>query len=142
MLSGWEGGGGKLYCNPMATHYQPAKPLSSKLSGFRSLGSRFVAADSFGNSASDGIEHGGYTFGSRTLIFHFLLSQMIRIEFNGAPKEIDEGSTVLDLLTHVKIESRFCAVELNFDIVPKSDYASRLLQTGDKVEVVTLVGGG
>ena len=67
---------------------------------------------------------------------------MIHIEFNGAPKEIDDGATVLDLLTHANIESRFCAVELNLDIVPKSDYASRLLQTGDKVEVVTLVGGG
>ncbi|MFN7449128.1 MAG: sulfur carrier protein ThiS, partial [Pirellula sp.] len=45
-------------------------------------------------------------------------------------------------LTHAKIESRFCAVELNLDIVPKSDYATRRLQSGDKVEVVTLVGGG
>ena len=67
---------------------------------------------------------------------------MIRIEFNGAPKEIDDGATVLDLLTHAKIESKFCAVELNLDIVPKSDHPSRQLQAGDKVEVVTLVGGG
>ena len=75
MLSGWEGGGGKLYCNPMATHYQPAKPLSSKLIGFRSLRSRFVAADSFGNSASDGIEHGGYTSVSRTSEIYYYLAR-------------------------------------------------------------------
>lgn len=103
---------------------------------------RFSAAESLDDSASDGIDQGGYTSGFRKLKIHIQFSQMIRIEFNGAPKEIDEGATVLDLLTHAKIESRFCAVELNLDIVPKSDYASRLLQTGDKVEVVTLVGGG
>lgn len=34
------------------------------------------------------------------------------------------------------------AVEINGDIVPKSKYSETLLQEGDKVEVVSFVGGG
>lgn len=67
---------------------------------------------------------------------------MISIEFNGVASQFDEKSTVADLLCIGKIESRFCAVELNLEIVPKEQYATRLLCDGDKVEVVTLVGGG
>ncbi len=67
---------------------------------------------------------------------------MITIEFNGATSQIDEKSTVADLLRFAKVESRFCAVELNFEIVPKDQYSAKSLVSGDKVEVVTLVGGG
>jgi len=67
---------------------------------------------------------------------------MISIEFNGIVSQVDKKSTVLDLLVFSKVQSRFCAVELNLEIVPKDEYATRLLCDGDKVEVVTLVGGG
>jgi len=67
---------------------------------------------------------------------------MIAIEFNGEPSQVDEKSTVGDLLRNAKIESRFCAVELNFEILPKDQYDTRLVLPGDKLEVVTLVGGG
>jgi len=67
---------------------------------------------------------------------------MINIEFNGAQEEVEDSSTVAHLLRLLKIESRFCAVELNLEIVPKEQYDSRVLLDGDKLEVVTLVGGG
>ena len=67
---------------------------------------------------------------------------MITIEFNGEFKKIDEQSTVEDLLQLAKVESKFCAVELNLEIVPKGQYESRTLFDGDVIEVVTLVGGG
>ena len=67
---------------------------------------------------------------------------MITIEFNGEASEVDECSTVADLLRMAKVESRFCAVELNLEIVPKDQYAVKSLIDGDKIEVVTLVGGG
>ena len=34
------------------------------------------------------------------------------------------------------------AVELNLDILPKSQYESTVLKDGDSVEVVSFVGGG
>jgi len=67
---------------------------------------------------------------------------MLEIEFNGTRRQVPEGTTILDLLQEAKIETRFCAVESNLDIVPKPEYETRLVQSGDKIEVVTLVGGG
>ena len=67
---------------------------------------------------------------------------MITIEFNGEASEVDACSTVADLLRMAKVESRFCAVELNLEIVPKDQYSVKSLVDGDKIEVVTLVGGG
>ncbi len=67
---------------------------------------------------------------------------MITIEFNGQSKEIDNQSTVELLLRLANVESRFCAVEVNLEIVPREQYPSKKLVQGDKIEVVTLVGGG
>jgi thiamine biosynthesis protein ThiS len=67
---------------------------------------------------------------------------MICIEMNGHRKEIEDGATIAQLLEQSQISSRFCAVELNLEIVPKVEYSSRRLVSGDKLEVVTLVGGG
>ncbi len=67
---------------------------------------------------------------------------MITIEFNGQASQVDEKSTVADLLRKSKVESRFCAVELNLEIVSRDLYESKSLCEGDKIEVVTLVGGG
>ncbi|MFN9938714.1 MAG: sulfur carrier protein ThiS [bacterium] len=38
--------------------------------------------------------------------------------------------------------SQVCAVELNLEILPRDQYDERLVQDGDVLEVVTLVGGG
>ena len=67
---------------------------------------------------------------------------MITIEFNGEKRQIDEKSTIVDLLRSAKVESRFCAVELNLEIVSKAEYETSFLLKDDKIEVVTLVGGG
>lgn len=67
---------------------------------------------------------------------------MITVEFNGETSQVDEKSTVADLLRLAKVESRFCAVELNLEIVPKDQYDAKSLVSGDIIEVVTLVGGG
>ncbi len=67
---------------------------------------------------------------------------MITIEFNGEKRQIDEKSTIVDLLRSSKVESRFCAVELNLEIVSKERYETTCLVNDDKIEVVTLVGGG
>ncbi len=67
---------------------------------------------------------------------------MITIEFNGEKRQVVEKSTIADLLRSAKVESRFCAVELNLEIVSKAQYETSFLLKDDKIEVVTLVGGG
>jgi sulfur carrier protein len=67
---------------------------------------------------------------------------MFTIEFNGQPREVDEEVTVADLLRESRAEARFCAVEINLEILPKDQYATKRLREGDRIEIVTLVGGG
>ncbi len=67
---------------------------------------------------------------------------MIEVDFNGEKKSVEEGTKLQHLLDEAKIESRFCAVEVNLEILPKSDYATYSVKSGDRIEVVTLVGGG
>jgi sulfur carrier protein len=67
---------------------------------------------------------------------------MVTIEFNGQPRQVREGASIADLLLEAKVEPRYCAVERNLEIVAKENYASQRLSEGDRVEVVTLVGGG
>jgi sulfur carrier protein len=66
----------------------------------------------------------------------------VTIEFNGNEQQVDESTTILDLLEQSGVEPRYCAVELNMEIVPRSHYASQSVKEGDRIEVVTLVGGG
>jgi len=67
---------------------------------------------------------------------------MLKIDFNGNEETIGESETILDLLKRAGVEAKFCAVEVNLEILPKSEYSSYRLREGDRIEVVTLVGGG
>jgi sulfur carrier protein len=66
----------------------------------------------------------------------------MHIVLNGAPREIEAGATIAALLDEMGIETRAVAVEVNLDVVPRARHADCTLQEGDRVEVVTLVGGG
>lgn len=67
---------------------------------------------------------------------------MLTIAFNGKEEQVDESVTVLQLLERSGVEPRFCAVELNLEILPRAHYATYRMRDGDRIEVVTLVGGG
>jgi sulfur carrier protein len=49
---------------------------------------------------------------------------------------------VADLLAEIAPVKGRCAVEVNREIVPRSQHAERVLAEGDAIEVVTFVGGG
>lgn len=49
---------------------------------------------------------------------------------------------VRDLLSHLDLPQAKIAVERNREIVPKSGYATVLLQDGDVLEIITFIGGG
>ena len=52
------------------------------------------------------------------------------------------GKTIADYLEEAGYDTRGIAIERNGAIVPKSQYASTVLQDGDKVELVHCVAGG
>ncbi|HEU4396187.1 MAG TPA: sulfur carrier protein ThiS [Planctomycetota bacterium] len=66
----------------------------------------------------------------------------MKVVLNGEAREVPEGTTVLSLLDGAGIDRRRCAVEVNLAIVPKTRHGERVLAPGDRVEVVTMVGGG
>jgi thiamine biosynthesis protein ThiS len=67
---------------------------------------------------------------------------MIRIVFNGQPREVPEGLSVLGLLELLGLDSGRVAVELDGVIVRKPDWPVRTLVSGSRLEVVHFVGGG
>ncbi|MBT2340198.1 MULTISPECIES: sulfur carrier protein ThiS [Pseudomonas] len=66
----------------------------------------------------------------------------MRIQLNGEPLDLPDGETVAALLTRLELAGRRVAVELNLDIVPRSQHADTTLNEGDQVEVVHAIGGG
>ncbi len=66
---------------------------------------------------------------------------MVVIQINGEKKEIGP-LTVVGLLESLEIDPRRVAVELNLEILPKTDYETTTLQDGDRIEIVHFVGGG
>ncbi|HEX5360938.1 MAG TPA: sulfur carrier protein ThiS [Fluviicoccus sp.] len=66
----------------------------------------------------------------------------MQILVNGAPQELAEGSTVLELLQQLELTGKRLAVEVNAEIVSRSRHAETRLQPGDKVEIVHAIGGG
>jgi thiamine biosynthesis protein ThiS len=64
------------------------------------------------------------------------------IVVNGQQREIAQGQTVASLLRELALPPTRVAVERNREIVRKPDYESTPLAAGDRLEIVTFVGGG
>jgi thiazole synthase len=67
---------------------------------------------------------------------------MIEITLNGERKTLPSSLSVHELLNQIGLDAHRVAAEVNREIVPATHRAERRLQTGDAVEIVTLVGGG
>lgn len=66
----------------------------------------------------------------------------MQIEVNGQLREVAAGTSVAELLAELELDSRYLAVERNLKLVPRAAHAETTLAEGDRLEVVTLVGGG
>ena len=67
---------------------------------------------------------------------------MPTITINQEPRHLDRPLTVAELLKELGRDPRRLAVEVNEELVRRDDHAGRQLADGDRVEIVTLVGGG
>ncbi len=66
----------------------------------------------------------------------------MQIELNGHETVLDGPITVARLLERCSLHPQRVAVEINEELVRRTEFAERLVEDGDRVEVVTLVGGG
>lgn len=66
----------------------------------------------------------------------------MKIIVNGTEHECVENQTMEQFLASKGYQTNHIAVELNGDILPKSEYTGYVLAPNDKLEVVSFVGGG
>ena len=64
------------------------------------------------------------------------------VTINGNQTELDDDSSLQQLLQHLKIGEGRIAIELNGEIMPRSQFQQQLLSKGDRVEIVQAIGGG
>jgi thiazole synthase len=67
---------------------------------------------------------------------------MLTLTVNGEPRNLPRPLTVAELLRNLGHDPRRVAVEVNLELVPAARHAERVLSADDRVEIVTLVGGG
>jgi len=66
----------------------------------------------------------------------------MKLAVNGEEKEMPDGLTVSGLLESLEISVKAVAVEVNREIVPRSQHSETVLNDGDNIEIVTFVQGG
>jgi sulfur carrier protein len=66
----------------------------------------------------------------------------MQLTVNGEPVQLSDGATVAALLDRLEVRAARVAVEVNRVVVRREQHATYRLADGDRVEVVTFVGGG
>ena len=66
----------------------------------------------------------------------------MNITLNGEESTVREGASVAELLAERRLLPVRVAVEVNEELVPRKRFAQTTLCDGDRVEIVTFVGGG
>ncbi len=69
-------------------------------------------------------------------------TQMMEIVINGENQSVPVDITIAELLASRGVKAQFCAVERNQHLVPRAQHGQTQLAENDRIEVVTLVGGG
>ena len=65
----------------------------------------------------------------------------MKLTINGQEKEL-ECERISDLLKSINLEKDMVAIELNKNIVHRQEFEKTKLKDNDKLEIVTVVGGG
>lgn len=66
----------------------------------------------------------------------------MNIIVNGESRSLESNASLAQLLVMLGLEGKRIAVEVNRDIVPRSDYDSFKLNDNDTIEIVNAIGGG
>jgi sulfur carrier protein len=66
----------------------------------------------------------------------------MQITVNGTPTDIPDDLSMAGLIEHFDLTGKRLAVEVNQELVPRSQFDSHRLATNDRVEIIHAVGGG
>ncbi|MBU1193120.1 MAG: sulfur carrier protein ThiS [Gammaproteobacteria bacterium] len=70
------------------------------------------------------------------------MSEPLQIIVNGDPRTVDPGLTAAQLVELLDLGGRRLAMEINREILPRSQYGEHQLRDGDQIEIVQAIGGG
>ncbi|MFH1283236.1 MAG: sulfur carrier protein ThiS [bacterium] len=66
----------------------------------------------------------------------------MKIKVNGESVNVNANTTLFQLLDELKVKNEWVVCEVNGNIVKKDLFESQRLKDGDKLEIVSFVGGG
>lgn len=66
----------------------------------------------------------------------------MQIILNGDQLELKDGSNLSQLINKLHLTGKRLAIEVNREIIPKSEHDKHTLKEGDQVEIVHAIGGG
>ncbi|WP_346291553.1 sulfur carrier protein ThiS [Sphaerothrix gracilis] len=69
-------------------------------------------------------------------------NQSIQLQVNGEDKHCPPQTSLPALLEQLGLNPRLVAVEYNGEILHRQFWSTTQMQNGDRLEVVTIVGGG
>jgi sulfur carrier protein len=70
------------------------------------------------------------------------MSDQITLSLNGETRTCSSQTPLPDILQELGFNLRLIAVEYNGEILHRQFWSDTKIQQGDRVEVVTIVGGG
>ncbi|MEC4802949.1 MAG: sulfur carrier protein ThiS [Jaaginema sp. PMC 1079.18] len=71
-----------------------------------------------------------------------MTSELIALQVNGKTVSCSPDTTLPQLLEQLELNPRLIAVEYNGEILHRQYWAETKIQKGDRLEIVTIVGGG
>jgi len=71
-----------------------------------------------------------------------IVAEIMQIQVNGELVELADEATLMDLINKLALEGKRYAIEVNEEIVARSEHEEYSLSVGDQVEVVQAIGGG
>ena len=71
-----------------------------------------------------------------------IVAEIMQIQVNGEFVELAEEVTLMDLVNKLALEGKRYALEVNEDIISRSEHQNYRLNEGDQVEIVQAIGGG
>ncbi len=66
----------------------------------------------------------------------------MEIYINGEARPVADNCNIADVLQLLDLVGKRVAVEVNLEIIPRSEHEAYQLKSGDRVEVVHAIGGG
>ena len=65
----------------------------------------------------------------------------MKVLLNGSSYSVKNNCSVDSLIKNLDLNGKY-AIEINQNIIPRSQYRTKKISNGDKIEIVQAIGGG